>query len=185
MELIRFFNECFSINLKDYPNIDIDLEITKVLFCFTVALIAATVVINYIRIQTNTFLKKLIRYEATEEDKAKTLEEIGLKLFNAKVAFFAKGKSGKIIYYQGQKEYTYEEYTALIKSKDFKEEKIDFKNARFYIKPDKLSEAKKIIDQPTTSVLSLVLLCILIFVIFICIMLLLPGLLNFINNNIG
>ena len=184
MELIRLFNEFLSINLKDYPNIDIDLEIGKILFCFTIALIIATVVINYIRIQTNSLIKKLIRYEAIEEDKAKTLEELGIKLFNAKIAFFAKGKTDKIIFYQGQKEYTYEEYSELIKSKDFKEEKIDFKNAKFYIKPDQLDRAKKIIDQPTTSVVSLILLCVLIFVIFICILLLLPGLLNFLNNNI-
>ncbi len=185
MEVLKIFRDFFSVNLKDYPNIGIDLEITKVLFCFTVGLIVTTIVVSYIRLQTNTLIKKLLRHEATEEENAKGLEKLGMKPFGAMVAFLSKGRLSKIVYYKGQKEYTYEEYTELIKSKDFKEEKIDFKTAEFYIKPDKIDEAKKIIDVPTTSVLSLVLLCILIIAVFACLMLIMPELLSFINSLIG
>ena len=185
MEWLKIFRDFFSVNLKDYPNIGIDLEITKVLFCFTIGLIVTTIVVSYIRLQTNTLIKKLLRHEATEEENAKSLEKLGMNSFGASVAFLSKGRLSKIVYFKGQKEYTYEEYTELIKSKDFKEEKIDFKTAEFYIKPDKIEEAKKIIDVPTTSVLSLVLLCILIIAVFTCLMLIMPELLSFINSLIG
>ena len=185
MEFLSFLREYFSVNLKDYQNIGIDLEITKVLFCFTLGLIVATVVISYIKLQTNTLIKKLIRYEATEENNAKSLEKLGMKPFGARMAFLSKGRISKIIYYKGQKEYTYEEYTELMKSKSFKEEKIDFETAEFYIKPDMLDDAKKIIDVPTSSSLSIVLLCILIIAIFACLMLMMPEILSFINSLIG
>ena len=185
MEFLKIFRDFFSVNLKDYPNIGIDLEITKVLFCFTVGLIVTTVVVNYIRLQTNTLIKKLLRHEATEEENAKSLEKLGMNPFGAKVAFLSKGRISKIVYFKGQKEYTYEEYIELLKSKDFKEEKIDFKTAEFYIKPDKIDEAKKIIDVPTTSVLSIILLCVLIVAIFTCLMLIMPEILSFINSMIG
>lgn len=185
MEFYNFIRAYFLVNLNDYPNIGIDLEITKVLFCFTIGLIVTTIVVSYIKIQINTLIKKLIRYEATEEENAKDLEKLGMKPIEARVAFLAKSRISKIIYYKGQKEYTYEEYSKLIKTKGFKEEKIDFKTAEFYIKPDKLDEAKRIIDVPSTSVLSIVLLCILIIAIFTCIMLVMPELLSFINSIVG
>ena len=184
MELLSIFREFFSVNLKDYPNIGIDLQITKVLFCFTIGLIVTTIVVNYIRISVNTLIKKLLRYDATTEDNAKNLEKLGMKPFEAKVAFLSKGRVAKVVYFKGQKEYTYEEYTELLKSKDFKEEKIDFKTAEFYIKPDKIDEAKKIIDVPTTSVISMILLCILIIAVFACLMLVMPELLTLINSMI-
>ena len=185
MEFYLFLRQYFSINLNDYTNIGIDFEIVKILFCFTVALIVTTVVVNIVKLQINTLIKKLIRYEATDEENAKSLEKIGMKPICARIAFLAKSRISKIVFYKGQKEYSYEEYTELLKSKDFKEEKIDFENSEFYIKSEKLDDAKRIIDVPATSVLSLVLLCVLIIAIFACIMLIMPGLLSFINNMLG
>ena len=182
MTLIEFYNKYFIINLSDYPNIGIDLQINVVLFCFLIGMIVTTLIINY-RTETNlTLIKKLLRYEANSEENAKTLSEIGFYTAMAKLTLRGSGRIKKLISRVGEKQMTYEEYVEAIKDKKYKEEEIDFENARFYIKEESLDEAVKISETNTTSLVNTILLCVLMVAIYVFLMFLMPSILTLVNN---
>ena len=182
MTLYEFYNKYLSINLNDYSNIGIDLEISKILFCFLVGLIIVTVIINYRRASMILIIKKLLRHEVLSEDKAKTLSELDADNFGTRLSLRSDKRLLQVVKRAGEKQYTYEEYSALIKSKDFKEEKINFDEAKFYLNESTLDDAKKIVDAPAPSVVNTILFCVLLVAIYICIILIIPELLNLINN---
>ncbi len=182
MTLYEFYNKYLSINLNDYSNIGIDLEISKILFCFLVGLIIVTVIINYRRASMILIIKKLLRHEVLSEDKAKTLSELDADNFGTRLSLRSDKRLLQVVKRAGEKQYTYEEYSALIKSKDFKEEKINFDEAKFYLNESTLDDAKKIVDVPAPSVVNTILFCVLLVAIYICIILIIPELLNLINN---
>ena len=183
-----------TINLKDYTNIGIDLEITKLLFAFFIGIIVATVVINYNRACTALVIKRLLRREALSQESARTLTELSVATLGVKMLLRSNGRIKRIIKRVGEKEYTYEEYMALgRKRKKNKgegtpetsakaEEKIDFSTARFYLSEERLDEAKGIVERDRSSVLNTVLLCILVTAVFVCLVLVMPELLNLING---
>ena len=182
MTLYEFYNKYLSINLNDYSNIGIDLEISKILFCFLVGLIIATVIINYRRACMILIIKKLLRHEIVSEENAKTLSELDINSFGARLSLSSDKRLMSMVKRAGEKQYTYEEYSELIKSKNFKEEKIDFDEAKFYLNEDALDDAKKIVDVPAPSIINTILFYVLLVAIYICIILLIPEVLNLINN---
>ena len=181
MILINFYKDFFSLNLKDYPNIAIDLEINKLLFCLFLGVMVAAIFMNYKRHCTITLIKRLLRYDAISIDKAKSISDLGIKSSHVKTAL-KSSRITKIISSDQRKEYTYEEYSKMIKQKGFKEEKIDVKSEKLYIKENMLDEAKSIIEGNHPTFFSTLLFCVLIFAISICTIFLMPGILNFINN---
>ncbi len=185
MALIDFYNKYFLINLNEYPNIGIDLEINKILFCFLVGMVVTTIIFNYRTEGNSRLIKKLLRYESTCEENAKTLGELGLDNFNSRLTLSGNSRINKIISRVGAKKMTYEEYTAAVKSKEYKEEKINFETAKFYINEDGLESAKRISETNNTSLINTVLMCVLMVTIYVFIMFLMPSILTLINNILG
>ncbi len=182
MTLYEFYHKYLSINLNDYSNIGIDLEISKILFCFLVGLIIATVIVNYRRASMILIIKKLLRHEVFSEDSAKSLPELDANSLGVRLSLTSDKRTMSMVKRAGEKQYTYEEYSALIKSKDFKEEKIDFEEAKFYLDETSLEDAKKVVDVPAPSVINTLLFCVLLIAVYICLILLIPEILNLINN---
>lgn len=190
----EFYENYISINLKDYSNIGIDLEITKVLFAFFIAIIVATIVINYNRACTALVIKRLLRREALNTESAKTLSELSATALGVKMLLKSNGRIKRIIKRVGETEYTYEEYLALGKKRKKNkgentpetsvksEEKIDFSTARFYLNSERLDEAKGIVERDRSSIINTVLLCLLVTAVFVCLVLLMPELLNLLNG---
>lgn len=185
MSFYEFYNKYFLVNLNDYSNIKIDLEISKILFFLLVGIIIATVIVNYRRASMILIIKKLLRHEIFSEDSAKNLSELGIDNIGVRLALSSGGRLSGIVLRAGEKKYTYEEYSQLIKSKKFKEEKIDFSDARFYINKENLEDAQKIVDVPMPSIINTLLFCILLIAVYIFIILLIPELLTLINNIIS
>ena len=185
MSLIELYNKYFLINLNDYPNIGLDLQINKVLFCFLLGLIITTVIFNYRTEGNSRLIKKLLRYDSTNEENAKTLDELGLNNFNSRLSLSGSGRISKLVLRLGAKEMSYEEYTAAIKDKKYKEEKIDFKTAKFYLNESSLEEAKRISETNSSSLINTVLLCVLMITFYVLIMFLMPSILTLINNILG
>ena len=88
----------------------------------------------------------------------------------------------KLVGRVGEREYTYEEFVRLNKEKKYKEEKIDFATARFYLREEGIGRSRHIVEVGHTSMLNTVLFSILIFAIYVCILLLMPEILTVINN---
>ena len=170
------------MNLSDYKNINFDLEINKLLLIFLVGLIVATVIVNVKRGVLINTVKKLLRYEATDEESAKTLDEIKYQTLLVRNELKNETRLRRLISIVGEKKLTYEEYIALTKDKKYKEEKTDFSSARLYISAEKIKEAKIIEASNSVTPFNTVLLCILYFIIFTCLIILMPDILNLINN---
>lgn len=177
----ELFNYYFSINLSDYSSIGIDLPINLFLLAFLIGMLLTIIVVNLIRETNTNIVRKLIRYEAYSENASKTLDEIKLNNLLTRLTLGSNGMMKKIIKRAGEKEYTYEEYKEAIKTKGFKEEKIDFTTSKFYISEDALTEAQRIAEIKNSSLLNTILLCVLITIIVVSLIICMPEILYYIN----
>ena len=179
--MIEVFKRCFSVNLNEYENINIDLEINKVI-TLTFAVFGVLVVfLNLYRGNMRLVTSQLLRHGAKNEETAKTLGEIGLG--NLKMArFLLAGDTllTKIVGRVGEKRCTYEEYKKL--SKEERNDKIDFESAKFYVREGQTDRAKNISEKYSSSVVRTIVTCVLIGIVCICIIACMPGILNIINN---
>ena len=181
---MELYEKYFSINLKDYSNIGLDFEINKLLLAFLIAIIASIIAVSIIRSAMHTIIKALTRHEATSEENAKTLKEIGLDSFIYKKILKSNSQLRRVVAITGETKYTYEEYSALIKKRGFKDE-IDFNEAKIYIKDNEKKGAGKIFDMKKPTLVETVLLCLLMVAISVCLMLFMPTILLTVNNWLG
>ncbi len=182
MPFFEFIQKYFSVNLADYPAIGIDLEINKFIFIFLIGSLVGTIAVNYRRASMHLVVRSLMRYEAKTEESARSLHEMKIDTLGAKIALRSGGRLSKVVKRVGAKEYTYEEYSALIKDKSFKEESFDFENSKFYICDEGSDDARYIFERCSSSVLNTVLFCILLTAIAVCLMLCMPGILSLVNS---
>lgn len=199
-EIYRYY---MSINLKNYPNIGYDMKVGWVLLAMTVGVMLAAVFITLQRNSMIWLIKKLSRTESTSEESARTLKELGLDNFLVRGLIRSSGRVKRLVTYVGKTELTYDEYVKATKSKrrffglikkkekseeiikenaPIKLEKIDFATAKFYLCDAKSEETKNLIDARKTSILNMVLFCILIFCIFVFLMILMPSILDIIDD---
>ena len=151
MESLKRF---LLLDLADFENLGVPFPIGLVLTGVILAIIIATFVINYRKLYTTHLLRQLIRHGATSEECAKTLSELRASSFAIRHALMRGGKLTYIVKMQGAEDQTYEEYVAKAKEKGYREERIDFSTARFYIPEDKLELAEKTLEHPTDGWLS-------------------------------
>ena len=186
-----YIEDYLSLNLKDYENIGIDLEISKLMIFVLIGLCISFFVIDWHRGYMQLAIKKLFRHEAVSEESAKTLSELGLsRSWSVKWALTHDTRLSKIVKRVGAPEYTYEEYMALMKAERErkkrgekpKKEKVDLNHARFYISEKWRDEAKNIAENYSSSVVKTALFSLMFIIIFVCITLVMPEILHFINS---
>lgn len=177
-----FYERYFLINLSDYPNIGINLPITQIIFGLVIGAIIGSIIINLLRSGTHSVVKALIRYEARDEESARTLDEMRINTFSVRAALSSGGRLMKLISWVGKKEYTYEEYVALQKEKGFRDEKPDHRTSRLYLTAPDSDEVKSIFEKSGASLLHTVLFSVFLVAIFLCLTFLMPEILSFIND---
>lgn len=196
--MYEFYRNYLSVNLKDYENLGIDLEISKVLLGLLIGVIIASIFVSLQNTAMITLIKKLNRQSCIDEKSAKTLDELGINSFSVRMLIKTSSRVGRLISYVGAKEYTYEEYSALMKKKRKKnknagdnsestpteslEEKPDLKTRKFYLKDVKSTDTKNILDKKKDSLLNTILMCVLFIAIYIIILFLMPDILSLINS---
>ena len=182
---MSFIKKMFTLNVKDYLDISMDVYINIILFVIAVVLCLASFAINHHRAYTYRIIRQLLRREATSEDKAKTIGELHLNLSRSlKGALSRNGQLTDIVKRAGYVKPSYEEYVALMKDKRNrkKKETVDFDTARFYIPEDKLERAQRISEKGEPTVLRTLLVCVLIIALCVCISLAMPELLRLIGK---
>ena len=177
-QLIKLF---LSINLNDYENLKLNFEINKFLLVAYVGVLFAIIISSIYRSTVNLTLNRLIRKNAICEESAKTLQELGINLFRVKY-ILGGSRMRDIVCMEGEITPTYEEYLEQMKSKKKNINKINYDEARFYIQPSKLDEAKKLVLKSNTSVLNTVLFCVLLFIITVTLVILMPEILTWLND---
>ena len=188
-EILRYY---MSINLKSYPNLGFDLKIGWILLALTVGIMIAAVIITLQRNGMISLVKKLSRCEARDEESARTLSEIGLDNILIRGLLKGSGRLRRLVKAVGEKEYTYEEYVALTKERKKKkkgdgvekttEETKDNTPLRYYLSDIESSDTKNLIEARRTPIINTVLFCVLMLSLFVCVMLLMPEILNFLNE---
>ncbi len=162
-----FLKEFFFLNLSDYENIKISFPLGIFVLLLTVVMIAAVFVITHQRIGVTELLRQLIRREATSDACAKTLDELGISnSLSVKFAFLSGGQIRKMVKIAGREEKTYEEYVAASKKRGFKEEKIDFSTARFYIDEEMIEKGKRIVSEGENSYIKPIIISVVLLALF-------------------
>ena len=181
----EFYTQFFLINLKDYYNLGIDLRINILLLVTLPIVLLLWIAFHLVRSNTFLVVKRLSRRGAASEESAKTLRELGL--FDKrilKLMLSGDGQITKIVKRVGKKEYSYEEYTALDK-KELKKESVDFEEARFYLNTEQQTRIDKIQARYEVRPIHTALMCVFIFVAFVCAMLLMPEILTGLDWLVG
>ncbi len=186
-------NEYLSINLKDYDNIGINLEINKFLLLVALALCVTFFVVNYKRSLISEAVKQLLRHGALSEDSAKTLGELGLSDSRGiKRELLGDTQLRRMVMVVEEEKKlapdgklpSHEELVAMERVKEGAPS-INFNTARIYVAPGSLERAKFIYNNYNTSLVKTILLCVFCIAISVCLMLLSPGLLSLINSSLG
>ena len=184
--MFKFLKECLSINLNEYENININLEISKVVLAACVAFIIGVILFDIYRGSIRVMVAQLMRHGAKDEENAKTLKEIGLEesrlIKVVKMMLSRDNLLTKVVARSGAKQYSYEEYTALSKEEKEKDSKIDFSTAKFYVKEEQSTLASGIVEKYGASVQRTALSCAFIILIGLCLIASMPGILNVVNN---
>ena len=178
------FQDIIFLNAKDYLGTVCNIHINLILCAIALALSVASFFINHHKTYNLAIIKALLRKEATTDDTAKTLAEIRLSdSWFLRRALSRNGQLTKIVKRVGAPEYTYDDYMALT-NEEKKGERIDFSTARFFIPEANVERAKLIREKENPTVFRTALLCLLIISVTVCLMLLMPAILNLISNNL-
>ena len=181
--LETFLNDFLLINVKDYFSDTLDFYINIFLLSVAVGLCIAAFCITVHKRYTALILKQLIRHKAYSEDGARTLAELHIKSsFFLRAALSRRGQLTDMVRRTDASEYTYEELVKLQREKKYKEEKIDFNTARFFIAEEKIGRAEKITAYPPPTYITTALGCVFILALFVCIALFMPEILSFISG---
>ena len=181
----KYIKEFFLLNLKDYSNIDINFPIGIFLVILTVALILVAFIINHYKSNTAYLLKQLFRHEAFNEGTAKSLASLRVKnCFAIRHALSGEGQLKALVLRVGEQKLSYEEYVKLTKTRGYKEEKIDFNTALFYLDEENLPRAKRIFESDNSSIIRPILMSVMLLALLICATLVVPEILTYINDSL-
>ena len=181
MTLFEFYQRYINLNLNDYSNIRIDLEINKILLVLTVGIVVASIFVNYNRYLIATLVKKLARHKAADEASAKTLSELGLSGVRGLSRMLENnGQLRRLVAIVGEESITYEEYVASQKAKRKEQKKDDYTSKKLYIKDEQ--RCAQISAAPAPTLLSTALFLVLVVAISICLTFLMPEIISVVNN---
>ena len=205
-----FYRDYISVNLSDYPNIGMDLDIVKLIFAVAIAFCAAFCISDYYRKNMYSIVKQLMRHEAKDETSAKTLQQIGLADSRAlKKALSDSSQMKSIVSRVGEEKQSYEDF--VLEEKRYREQKkayraekkqrrrdglksehvniakphscsIDFETARFYINPQGKDRALRIYNSAEITAVRTGLRCLLTVAVAVCFALAMPELLSLVNG---
>ena len=149
-----FIRTYILMDLGDFPKLEMQFPIGLTVTAVAVVLALACFFYTWQRGQTLLLLRKLFRAEAFDEERARTLAELGLgSAHGVRLLLRRAPKSQTLVTRVGERRLSYEEYQALKKQKALpgKAEKFDFSTARFYIAEPERERAAHIYETDTSS----------------------------------
>ena len=182
--MLDVIKEYLSVNLDDYENIGINFEINKFILLCAMTLCVFSFFINYKRSLIADTVKQLLRHNATDEESAKTLSELGLADSRGiKKAIFTSSQLRRMITVIGEVRPTYEEYVAAQKEKK-KIATADPLAVRIYIPAEAMDRAKHVYNTYNTSLVRTLLACVMVISLAMCLIFIMPGFLSFIDGSL-
>lgn len=180
-----FIKDFLSLNLSQYENFGVNFPIGAFLSIFSLAMCVAFFIYNYQKRYTALILKQLLRHSATSAETAKTLKDLHLENnFYLKSALSGSGQLSHLVKSAENLKPTYEEYISNAKKRGFKEAKINFDNARFYISEEQMSRVKRIVETNNTEWWRPVLFSAILILLLVILSIFLPDILQAINSSV-
>ncbi len=180
-----YIKEFLNLNLKDYPNIQIDLPIGFIVCFLLIGLAVSAVFINIYKVTNTKIIRRLLRRGAVSENGALTLSSLNINTFFVRRALSASGgKLTSIVKEAGKSVPTYEEVAQKgkkIKASDISG-KIDFSSARFYIDENSYEAAKEESDKGSYSYLPSIIISLIYALLLVLSVFLLKDLISLING---
>ena len=176
---MKSIKEFFNLNLNE--KVGFALPIGAILTVLTFAFIIATFYLYFYKLSSTTLYKRLLRYNAVSEEKARSFSE--LKLEKVRSIIFALKSGGeitRIVRIAGEEKLTYDEYLERSKKKGCKEKKRDYKTAKFYIDGEKSDRAKALASENVSIIKPIVVSAVLL-ALFIALVFTLPSLISLID----
>lgn len=181
-----FIKEFLSLNLSQFENFGVNFPIGAFLLLFSLVMCVAFFIYNYQKRCTALVLKQLIRHNATSAEASKTLKDLHLeKNFYLKSALLSSGQLSRLVKSAEDLKPTYEEYISNSKKRGYKEKKIDFDKAKFYISEEQINKAKRIVETANTEWWRPVLFSAVMILLLAILMIFLPEILQAINSSVG
>lgn len=182
---MNFIKDFLSLNLSQFENFGVNFPIGAFLAFFSLAMCVAFFIYNYQKRYTAFILKQLIRHSATSAETAKTLKDLHLENnLYLKSALSGGGQLAHLVKSAENLKPTYEEYISNSKKRGFKENKIDFADAKFYISEEQMSKAKRIVKTTSAEWWKPVLFSAILILILVILMIFLPEILQAINSSV-
>lgn len=181
---MKFIKDFVSLNFSQYDNFGFAFPIGFFITALLCAMCVAAFVLNYSCRCETALLKQLIRHGATDEDKAKTLQQLRLSGSRYIKHMLSRG-SGRVCATVSRAGYTppsYEDYVAASKKRGYKAEKIDFDTARFYLNGDNLKKAEGYVNTAHSELWRPIITAAVIICIFALLVAFLPDALALINS---
>lgn len=180
-----FIKDFLSLNLSQFENFGMSFPIGAFLMIFSLAMCVAFFIYNYKKRSAALILKQLIRHNATSGETAKTLKDLHLeKNFYLKSALSGGGQLSHLVKSAEDLKPTYEEYILNSKKRGYKEKKIDFDEAKFYISEEQINKAKRIVETSNTELWRPILFSAVMILLLVILMIFLPEILQAINSSV-
>ena len=180
-----YIKEFLNLNLKNYPNIQIDLPIGLIVCFLLIGLAVSAVFINIYKVTNTKIIRRLLRRGAVSENGALTLSSLNINTFFVRRALSASGgKLTSIVKEAGKSVPTYEEVAQKgkkIKASDISG-RIDFSSARFYIDENSYEAAKEESDKGSYSYLPSIIISLIYALLLVLSVFLLKDLISLING---
>ena len=178
--LKRFFAELLSVNLKDYGEIETDLNISYILLFLSLGVCVAVVINNLLSSASVSLLRALLRHEAEGEGNAKTLAELGLeKSPILRYALASNLKLCRLVSAVDEKKLSYDEFIALSKKEQRRYgAKREVSSSPLFISAEKKAQAENALHAEA-SIGATLISCLLVLAVCFLLLLALPTLLSF------
>ncbi len=191
---MSFYQKYITLNLNEYEAFGgADFYVTLFLAVIALCLCVGFFIFAYRKNTMIMVIEQLYRHGAVEEPRAKTLSELGIKNTRIVRELLSSGRLSRAVSRVGAKTLTYEEYVEMerARKKERKTKRIadraessepPFDSYRFYISKECDIAAKGIISKPKTSVLQCILLSVFVISVSVCIMFIMPKLLEALSS---
>ena len=197
---MSFYKRYILLNLNEYDAFGgFDFYVSIFIAALTVLICIGVFISNTRKNTMVNMVKQLHRHEANSEERAKTLKQLHVKnTFILRRLLSEQTRLSRVVLRVGAVTPTYEEYVEQMKAKKKSkrnkkaegvnaetvspDQAIDYDNALFYLSSEKEDDAKNILSKSTTTLWQNVLLCVFFISLSVCLIFIMPEILDLANS---
>jgi hypothetical protein len=152
--MFDLLEKLFNLNLSEYENIGLNFPIGLFLILLLVSASVAVFFLHFHKKLEMDALTALVRHGAESEECAKTLDDMSIDTPAIRKKLSRGSRLSYMIISQDREKLSYEEFLKLSRKEQLAYSDIDFENAKFYLNPESLDKAKRIVEKDNVSIIS-------------------------------